>query len=448
MLPIAVHGDMRKVLREMAQRGILIDACVTDPPYHLTSIVDRFGAKNAAPAKYGTDGAFARASKGFMGQTWDGGDIAMRPETWRAVFDVLRPGAHLVAFGGTRTWHRIACAIEDAGFELRDTICWLYGTGFPKSHDVAKSIDKAARGVPHGGSDPTSVNHGKFKGGCSDDNPVGRGFGAGPGRFMAEAGETHVLRGLVDSALPWQGWGTALKPGFEPIILARKPLIGTVAQNVLTHGTGAINIDACRIGSTTRTVASKPRAERTGFIKGFVAGTTSVEYDHGRWPANVIHDGSDEVEAAFAACGDKGGGFGVRGGKRQQTGFGMGAGGAVGFGDNGTASRFFYCAKANKHDRAGSNHPTVKPLALIRYLAKLITPPNGTIIDPFAGSGTTLEAAHETGFWAIGIENEEGYMSDIRKRIARLAHAESLPTRRDGAVVAQKHQSAAGKSAA
>ena len=258
-----------------------IDSCVTDPPYHLTSIVKRFGAHNAAPAKVGKTGAYARASRGFMGQTWDGGDVAFDPETWAAVYRVLIPGAHLVAFSGTRTYHRMACAIEDAGFEIRDQLAWVYGSGFPKSHNQ-------------------------------------------PG-----------------------GWGTALKPAWEPICLARKPLVGTVAKNIAAHGTGAINIDGCRVEGEGNKTFARDAGDRSR--EQYRTGTTvgaAVPTDLGRWPANIIHDGSDEVLAGFPQAegswsDNKGHGLGYGSGSRSLR-------GAAGYTDSGSAARFFYCAKSDQ----------------------------------------------------------------------------------------------------
>lgn len=345
---------------ELAASGTLFDAMVTDPPYDLVSVVKRFGGANAAPAKHGTNGLFARQSRGFMGKEWDGTGVAFSPDTWRLAYDVLKPGAHLLAFGGSRTYHRMAVAIEDAGFEIRDCIMWLYGTGFPKSHNL-------------------------------------------------------------DGA--WDGWGTALKPAFEPIIVARKPLDGTVAANVLAHGTGALNIDASRIAAPEgKTTGGRGRSD------GAVGRQPSTGYDAaaGRWPANVIHDGSDEVLEAFAAYGESkssdrprhNGAF-KSVAKGQET-----ARTSHGHADTGTAARFFYSAKASAADRANSKHPTVKPLALMRYLVTLVTPPGGTVLDPFSGSGTTLQAAAECGFNAVGIERDPEYQADILRRIARLQAAE------------------------
>jgi hypothetical protein len=209
-------GDCLEVLRTLPDCSV--DAVVTDPPYGLS----------------------------FMGKRWDYDVPSV--EVWAECLRVLKPGGHLLAFAGTRTQHRMAVRIEDAGFEIRDMIAWVYGSGFPKSHNVANAIHDAAIGQPQGGAKPRSVNHGKFKGGCSDDNETGSGFGAGPGQFMAKAG-AKAERELVPAAQPWQGWGTALKPALEPITVARKPLIGTVAENVLAHGTGALNVDGCRVGT-------------------------------------------------------------------------------------------------------------------------------------------------------------------------------------------------------
>jgi DNA modification methylase len=379
------HGDMRDVLARLHAEGAQFDACVTDPPYHLTSIVKRFGADNAAPAKPGTDGAFARASRGFMGQKWDGGDIAFRPETWHAVYDALKPGAHLVAFGGTRTMHRIVCAIEDAGFEIRDGLAWLYGSGFPKSHDVSKGIDKAA------GAEREVIG---------EWHMPGRGTRSPEQKYGLTADHGTVTAPATPAASAWAGWGTALKPAFEPIVLARKPLDGTVAANVLAHGTGAINIDASRIptnGETFTAPQSDP-ANRRGVVGSAMQARSDTERNQaaqrasidrlktlGRWPANVLHDGSADVESAFG----------------------------------GSASRFFYSAKADKADRADSGHPTVKPIDLMRWLVTLITPPGGTVLDPFAGSGSTGEAAMLGGFDAHLIEREAEYAADIRHRIKR-----------------------------
>lgn len=351
-------GDCRASMAAMEESSI--DSCVTDPPYHLTSIVKRFGADNASPAKSGKTGAYARASKGFMGQTWDGGDVAFQAETWAAVLRVLKPGAHLVAFSGTRTYHRMACAIEDAGFEIRDQLAWCYGSGFPKSHNQ-------------------------------------------PG-----------------------GWGTALKPAWEPICLARKPLAGTVARNIGAHGTGAINIDACRIeseGGSPRegeTSQEQRYAERGSTNFAALPGPRGGD-PSGRWPANIIHDGSEEVLAAFPdAPGQQGDLAGHSKDRTSKNAYGdmKAARDAIARGDTGSAARFFYCAKATTEERGeGNNHPTVKPVALMRWLCRLVTPVGGTVLDPFAGSGSTLIAADAEQFDAIGCELSPDYAAIAERRV-------------------------------
>lgn len=467
-------GDMANVLAMLPECSV--DSVVCDPPYHLTSIVKRFGAKGAAAAKHGTDGAFARASRGFMGQTWDGGDVAFRVETWAAVLRVLKPGGHLVAFSGTRTYHRMVCAIEDAGFEVRDQLAWLFGTGFPKSHDVAKGLAKQRtedleptrvvcrfvrramdeKGlvsrdlVQHfGNCNPRLIDHWAAR--DTDSQPslptpeqwatlkdvlaFGTDMDAEVARLNARKGSRgerwlladvvgeieseapgfghhrfagdRSIRRLDEEAATWTGWGTALKPAHEPVVLARKPLSeGSVAANVLRWGTGAICIDGCRIGEegSTRGCTTKPSA------------------GVGRFPANVVHDGSDEVVAAFPS--DR---LGFSSGGRRE-GLSMdrlsmagplGNGGAVvHHGDSGSAARFFFSAKADADDRLGSKHPTVKPVDLMQWLVRLVTPPKGMVLDPFAGTGTTGEAAWREGFDAILIEREPAYAEDIRRRMA------------------------------
>jgi site-specific DNA-methyltransferase (adenine-specific) len=308
---VTMHaGDSRDVLKTLADNSI--DSIVTDPPYALVSIVKRFGASNAAECivPEGGSGAYKRASAGFMGKTWDTGETAFDPTFWAECLRVLKPGGHVVAFSGTRTYHRMTCAIEDAGFEVRDMLSWLYGSGFPKSHNA-------------GG-----------------------------------------------------GWGTALKPACEPICFGRKSLIGTVAQNVLEHGTGAINIDGCRVDGRERTEYGLATASRTqGVVYG--APTTSADFDatKGRWPANIIHDGSDEVVAVFPDVHGAGSArSGKFGGEYAATSYDMSGAREMGrFGDEGSAARFFYTSKADSDDRLGSKHPTVKPVDLMQYLCRLVT---------------------------------------------------------------------------
>jgi DNA modification methylase len=333
--------------------------------------------------------------------------VAFDPETWAAVFRVLKPGAHLVAMGGTRTYHRMACAIEDAGFEIRDTISWLYGSGFPKSHDVSKGIDRAA------GAEREIVG----------DNGNGR-----PNRVGLHSlalAQAQTIGGIVtapatDAARQWAGFGTALKPACELIVLARKPLSeGTVAANVLRWGTGAINVDGCRVGEGVRRDTGDQKGSREfgfGFKERMIGGS-----DLGRWPANVCTDGSDEVTAAFPdAMGH--GEFDRANLTAENQIYGNAPKNRQGIypASNGgySTARFFYTAKADADDRLGSKHPTVKPLDLMQWLVRLVTPPKGTCLDPFSGTGTTGEAAWREGMSAVLIEAEPEYQADIRRRMA------------------------------
>jgi site-specific DNA-methyltransferase (adenine-specific) len=422
-------GDMLDVLAALPEASV--DSVVCDPPYHLTSIVKRFGGKAAAPAQHGTDGAFARASRGFMGQQWDGGDVAFRVETWAAVLRVLKPGGHLVAFSGTRTYHRMACAIEDAGFEIRDQLAWMYGTGFPKSHPVAKAIDRLK------GAERRVVGTQRVR-----DIRNGHGRGVGDGIHAASRSEPvyfdrEITASGSDEAAEWEGWGTALKPAQEPIALARKPLSeGSVAANVLRWGTGAINIDGCRVGwsGDADREAGRPASlsgphgglDGQAFKNGDRSHRDPVEAQSeiGRWPANVLHDGSDEVLGAFP-YGESRGGTITR--RSDFAGLAGNAGGSFAQragntwavpDDSGSAARFFFSAKADGDDRLGSKHPTVKPVDLMQWLVRLVTPPKGVVLDPFAGTGTTGEAAWREGFDAVLVEREPAYAEDIRRRMA------------------------------
>lgn len=363
-------GDSRDLLHTLPDNSI--DSVVCDPPYALVSIVKRFGGANAAPAK---GDIYARASAGFMGKTWDTGETAFAVEFWEQVLRVLKPGGHAVAFSGTRTYHRLACAVEDAGFEIRDMLCWHYGSGFPKGHNVARGID-------------TVLGASGGRGALAGRNRSG-------GRTITTTGMTrseyYEYIPASASAQEWQGWSTALKPATEPIVFARKPLVGTVASNVLRHGTGAINISGCRIESE-----EELRRNSSGGDNGLLGSNTfkirerRVEDKNappGRWPANLLHDGSEEVLAGL-----------------------------------GEASRFFYCAKASKSDRGPYNsHPTVKPTELMRWLCRLVTPPGGTVLDPFMGSGSTGKGAALEGFRFIGFEREPEYYSIATLRILEVA---------------------------
>ena len=382
MVAEVIHGDCRHVLKTLKTNSV--DSIVTDPPYEL----------------------------GFMGKSWDSTGVAYDVAVWQECLRVLKPGGHLLAFGGSRTYHRLACAIEDAGFQIRDQIMWVYGSGFPKSLNISKAIDKAA------GADATP------------------------------------------EAKQWAGWGTALKPAHEPIVLARKPLEGNVAQTVLEHGTGGINIDGCRVDF----VSDEDRQESTAKNQHQDFGTepmtnNTVYGDYsmmkptnynppGRFPANFIHDGSDEVLELFPDS--KGGAYPAKRGQAVNTSFTGGQeteGGFRAMGDDGSAARFFYCAKANKKDRnegldgfaekrpdertvtgmgtfeekgvakQANHHPTVKPTNLMRYLCRLVTPPNGLILDPFTGSGSTGKAAVLEGFGFIGVEQSAEYVEIAKARI-------------------------------
>jgi site-specific DNA-methyltransferase (adenine-specific) len=300
-------GDMRVRLRELPDASV--DAVVTDPPYHLASIVKRFGSPTAAPinnadSKVGRWGPYHRTSSGFYGEQWDGGDVAFDAATWAEVLRVLKPGGHLVAFGAPRNYHRLAVAIEDSGFEVRDLLAWIYASGFPKNHRTARTMNAA------------------------------------------------------DAEL-WDGWGTALKPAVEPIALARKPLSEkSVPANVLRWRTGALNIAGTRVAATGD--------------------------DAERWPSNVIHDGSDDALSGFPEDG----------------------------------GRYFFCAKASTEERGEDNpHPTVKPVAVLAWLVRLVTPPGGVVLDPFVGSGSTGIAAEMMQRPFIGIELKPEYLAIAERRM-------------------------------
>nr|WP_314432421.1 DNA methyltransferase [uncultured Brevundimonas sp.] len=420
------HGDSRIVLKTFADASV--DSVVCDPPYALVSIGKRFGAAGAAPAQSGKTGAYARASAGFMGQKWDTGETAFDPAFWAEVLRVLKPGGHLIAFSGTRTYHRLACAVEDAGFEIRDMVSWLYGSGFPKSHSVSKAIDR------HNGDERpvigTETIANDMRGGALLDVAHG---------VDRPSFQRDVTSAASAASAAWEGWGTALKPACEPIVLARKPLVGTVAANVLAHGTGALNIDRARVGwpdgvaPEIGTPGWGGPAKKLTAVPGQEGETVERAGPNaaGRWPANVIHDGSDEVVEAFPAetgGGDKRGrGQGTRPGGFGDVGSENGSGEPCGtlYADSGSAARFFYSAKADAADRCGSKHPTVKPIDLMAYLCRLVTPKGGTVLDPFAGSGSTGMACLREGFDCVLIEREAEYVADIHRR---LQHVEGADT--------------------
>jgi DNA modification methylase len=468
------NSDCCDAMRNMAAGTV--DSIVTDPPYEL----------------------------GFMGKAWDATGVAYKVEVWKECLRVLKPGGHLLAFGGSRTYHRLACAVEDAGFEIRDQIMWVYGSGFPKSLDVSKAIDKCngeagrlykftewmrstgitaqalneATSTNMGGhyltsksqpAIPTATLWAKIRPLCQsvpawvDDlvqrveaerEIIGyqdRGKSVNTG-FMS--GGNNITAPSTEAARQWNGWGTALKPAHEPIVVARKPLEGTVAENVLKHGTGAINVDACRVGTSDDLSG--------GTYGGAFSGSRNLDGtlckaigsgDKGRWPANFIHDGSGEVLELFpyTKCGrlavghGSGNSFGVGNNNKKPRPISSEYGN-----DSGSAARFFYCAKASRGERdagleefdakrdsdrnsddlpGGDNprnrtntarrnhHPTVKPIALMRYLVRLVTPPGGLVLDPFTGSGTTGLAALREGMAFVGCEQSEDYIKIATARL-------------------------------
>lgn len=409
-----INADCIEAMKAMDDNSV--DAIVTDPPYEL----------------------------GFMGKSWDASGIAFNIQVWQEALRVIKPGGHLIAFSGSRTYHRMAVAIEDAGFQIRDQIMWVYGSGFPKSHNISKALDKAA------GAEREVVD--SYQG-------VTKGDG---GRYnwhnTDEIGSTtvDVTIPATPAAQQWDGWGTALKPAHEPMVLARKPLEGTVANNVLTYGTGGLNIDGTRVGTTVETWPSS-RSYAAGQMQPGHSGDTQSTGDApaGRFPANFIHDGSDEVVGLFPD------GKSTSGKKQPNNTKNEVYSGTWnsqpdkigGFDDSGSAARFFYCAKASKRDRnegldslplqrraglmgadndnenldpvserfrtepSANHHPTVKPTSLMQYLVRLVTPPNGIVLDPFMGSGSTGKACAYEGFDFIGIDQSTEYVAIAQARI-------------------------------
>ena len=372
-------GDCAEKMRTLADNSI--DSICTDPPYALV----------------GTSG-----TGGFMGAKWD--SELPTVEMWKEALRVAKPGTHLLAFGGTRTYHRLACAIEDAGWEIRDCIMWVYGSGFPKSMDVAKAIDKASG----------------YEGEVIGSRVVDVGMQGGNMHAGRKQQQQQQIRALSPEAAVWQGWGTALKPAVEPIVVARKPLEGTVAASVLKYGTGAINIDACRVPTEEAVVVHSP-ARKTLLDSGH-KDLGTWENTKGRFPANLIHDGSPEVLACFpeskGQCGAVKGNEPSRTGKNGIYGNYNGQNTMSPRGDTGSAARFFYCAKASRSERGEGNvHPTVKPIALMRYLVRLVTRKGGTVLDPFMGSGTTGVAAIQEGMNFVGIERDPHYYDIASRRV-------------------------------
>ena len=446
-MPTIHHGDCIETMKAMPPESI--DAIVCDPPYGLSN-TDPSSVADTITKWASGDRNHVPTGRGFMGKSWDA--FVPPPAVWDECLRVLKPGGHMVVFAGSRTHDLMGLSIRLAGFEMRDSLAWLYGSGFPKSHDVSKAIDKAAgaereviganevlrKYMPNGTT-------GSFQlGGCQSVQELEKLADAGG---VTPAGESavavlarrngHEARfTLTAPATPeaeqWQGWGTALKPAFEPIVLARKPLAEkTVARNVLAHGTGAINVDACRIAGEVPSVPQPDFKHVNGAVTHLDAHARNGQMSSapsGRWPANVLLD-----HHAAAWVDEQSGNLhtqdpATRASRSKRAGVTqMGTGKSVEYDDRGGpsgASRFFYTAKAPKSERPnvdGVQHPTVKPLAIMRWLIRLVTPPGGTVLDPFAGSGTTIEAALIEGFNPVGIEMEPDYLPLIQHRIDRQA---------------------------
>ena len=414
--PVILTGDCLERLKELPDASV--DAVITDPPYGLSNTDPARVADTLAKWATGED-TYVPEGRGFMGASWDG--FVPPPAVWKECLRVLKPGGHLAVFAGSRTQDLMGLSVRLAGFEIRDSMGWIFGSGFPKSHNISKAIDKAA------GAEREVI--GFTQGRSSAIHGGGQSVGS-PDPITAPA---------TDEAKRWDGWGTSLKPAIEPIILARKPLDGTVANNVLAHGVGGLNIDASRVPAPhgrpliVKTGETSPGSSfDTAHSRHDPAGTTQ-----GRFPANVLLDEHAAAEMdkqsgnrpGFATqtdlqSGKPGGSF--FGTRRDAT-----RAGEVreGYNDSGGASRFFpvfrYQAKAPKKERpvihhedgTKTQHATVKPLALMEWLVTLLTPEGGTVLDPFAGSGTTLEAARNNGFHSTGIEREEAYVALIHERL-------------------------------
>lgn len=414
--PTILHGDCVEQLGLLPDNSV--DAVVTDPPYGISFMGKGWDAPGQMLGYMSTGdeqrGAFAYGgthSRGYADndnqafQAWCG--------TWLVeCLRVLKPGGHLLAFGGTRTWHRLTCAVEDTGFEIRDSIAWLYGSGFPKSLNVSKAIDKAA------GAERTEGER-EWRGGRRQSGVMGRNLGT--------QSLTKFDTPATSDAKKWDGWGTALKPAFEPIVVARKPLAGTVAANALEYGTGGLNIDATRIGTASRPVMVRTATKVARYGGGMDQRGSTSNGDTttlGRWPANVVLDeyAAAELDRQSGTSTSK---IGKPRGTAKRGMFANSDFNKVGaeYDDTGGASRFFYTAKASKRERPDVDgvaaHPTVKPLAIMRWLVRLVTQPGGLVLDPFAGSGTTVEACMVEGFRCVAVEREAEYLPLIEARISR-----------------------------
>lgn len=465
---VTLHeGDNRITLRRLIDQGVRVHAVCTDPPYGLVSIKKRFGKANAAPAKFGTDGAFARAGAGFMGSEWDGTGIERDPEFWRLIWEILLPGGYCLAFSGASTGHWQACAMELAGFTMHPMIGWTFGSGFPKDHDAAKAIDKQL-GATGSFGDPKSDAHagwikrGRMRGG--EDALNNEGWQR-PWMEDEQAVSNNARQYIpaTEEGAQWDGWSygaQALKPALEPIYVGQKPFSEkNGALNLLKHGAGAVNIDGCRV--PTDETSARAGGRRPDTHEGYQRPNASMFQDKSDWslpslgrhPANLITDGSDEVRALFPdSNGQQGDVRGTEPSGVTDEIYGKFAGrvpAAKRQDTDTSAARFFnafpldaeslyYHAKASKRDRiyecrtCGNHaigakpsctcapnirtHPTVKPIGLMEHLVKLVTPPGGTVLDCFAGTGTTGRAAQNLGFNAILLEADPDFCRDIRLR--------------------------------
>ena len=406
---LLLNGDCIEQMQKLIDEGVQVESVVTDPPYEL----------------------------GFMGKSWDASGIAFDKKTWELAFQLLKPGGYLLAFSASRNYHRMAVAVEDAGFEIRDQIMWIYGSGFPKSLNIGMGVDKKQ------GNERVTVGE-RTRNVKPFDDDNGWNSNNTTGNHIYTKGNTE-----------WEGWGTALKPAHEPIVMARKPLEGTVVDNVLEHGVGGINIDECRVG---KEILEEQIAGRSNKIGTFERKDMITPKREGRYPANVIHDGSDVVQDIFPNTKSSN----VSRERKAGTEFGQSSGwnkhnnvdsGLMpAYGDEGSASRYFYCPKTAKSERnqgliefddkqyshdgrkksienpyqrnksiSKNSHPTVKPVELMKYLCRLVTPKGGTVLDPFMGSGSTGMAAKDEGFDFIGIEREKEYFEISEQRIKTTA---------------------------
>ena len=386
-----INGDSLEELKALPDCSV--DSIVTDPPYGLGNT----SSANVAEClkAWAAGETWQPKGAGFMGKSWDA--WVPPPELWREVLRVLKHGGHALVFAGSRTQDLMSISLRLAGFEVRDCLMWLYGSGFPKSHNISLAIDKAA------GAKRVVIGHRKSEGGRS-----GKSVTVG-NHLIKYKNIVPIIELQTEDAKQWQGWGTALKPAYEPIILARKPPQGSIANNTLLHGVGGLNIDGCRVETDDNLKRDNPFRDGSYDISAMPS-VPKLGHPAGRWPVNILLD-----EIALKAMGSTG--------------------------------RYFFCAKASKAEReaglegfkgqvlntlnGGADgslpkfateerkniHPTVKPIALMRYLCRLITPPDGTVLEPFAGSGTTLIAAHLEGFKFIGIERQPEYVEIIKARL-------------------------------